>query len=81
MPRAIQPFRVTLQPGRSSRFESLEHYPYKYTKTYITFADGTTFIYRGIPTSLFEEWVGARSMGKFYDDFVRGKYDSVKQAA
>lgn len=44
----------------------------------VNFRNKEIIVYQGIPSQLFTNFLNAKSKGKFYGMFIRGKYPSVK---
>jgi hypothetical protein len=41
-------------------------------------ADGQEWLYRGVPASVYEELVGASSIGSAFGRLIRGKYEQER---
>jgi len=41
----------------------------------ITFKQGKTYDYCGVPENIFDEFLNASSVGKYYDKYIKDNYD------
>lgn len=58
--------------GRSTRFSYVH---YDGVKLAVKFKSGGKLVtYSGVSQATFEEFIGAKSMGRYYDDQIRGRY-------
>jgi hypothetical protein len=63
--------------ARSSRINKIAYRELDNTLT-IAFQTGENFAaFSGVPKKVFEDFLGAESPGRFYDDHVKGKYIEV----
>lgn len=44
----------------------------------INLINGKTYVYFGVPKSVFNDFLDATSKGKFYNDQIKGEYNSLK---
>jgi len=44
----------------------------------ITFHSGHIYRYAGIPRNVFQDLINAPSAGRFYNRFIRGRFDSIR---
>lgn len=40
----------------------------------IRFHNGHNYVYNGVPKSVFEEFLSSPSKGKYYNSFIKGRY-------
>ena len=45
----------------------------------VTFTSGTTYEYFDVPEDVYEEFTNAESLGKFFHEFIKGKYLYAKE--
>lgn len=48
------------------------HYEPDYEKLVVEFVKGTEYSYYNVPEGVFEEFVVAESVGKYYNSFIKG---------
>lgn len=73
MPKKVMPF-VVHASQRSARFRFLEWYDYKTPLLRVTFCDGKQYEYAGVSQKAFNQLASAQSLGRHYDDHIRGKF-------
>ncbi|HKE44224.1 MAG TPA: KTSC domain-containing protein [Steroidobacteraceae bacterium] len=66
---------MTRLPVQSSNLASIGYHD---GVLHIEFSSGTVYEYRDVPVELYEAFVDAPSVGKFYAAFIRGKFPSTK---
>ena len=44
----------------------------------VNFVNGSQYKYKGVPVSVFNEFLNAGKKGKYYTDNIRGKYESER---
>jgi len=62
---------LTLPPDRSSRFNLIL---WDGENLGVEFRDGKRYVYKCVPRKIYQDFVVAPSPGKFYDDFIQGRY-------
>lgn len=53
-------------------------YDMKKADLYLKFVNGTEYVYQMVPFLLFANMVNAQSRGKYYNDYIKGKYDVIR---
>lgn len=48
-------------------------------KLYVVFNNGTTYSYADVPVTLVAKLLRAKSKGKFFNQYVKGKYPCTKE--
>lgn len=58
---------------RSSAITFAEYNPDK-RELYITFKQGSTYTYYGVPPQVYEAFLSASSAGTYFNDYIKDKY-------
>ena len=45
----------------------------------VEFQSGNVYRYSGVPEEIYEDFLQARSKGRFFGTFIRGQYESAKR--
>lgn len=64
--------------GMSSQIGMTNYDEDKNTMT-ITFLNGTTYDYLNVPLTVWEKSTEAQSIGKFFNQEIKGKYETIKK--
>lgn len=46
---------------------------------FLLFNKGTLYTYGGVPRSVYDDFVGAPSQGKFFHEFIKTNYEATKK--
>lgn len=44
----------------------------------VNFSEGSTYVYAGVPSDVYDQIMSAESQGKAFNQLVRGKYEATK---
>jgi hypothetical protein len=69
---------IERKPVKSSNIVSMGHCPDTNTLA-VEFKNGGTYHYHGVPASVHEEAIAAKSVGGYLHSNVKGKYEVEKQ--
>jgi hypothetical protein len=77
--RKVQPrFSHYFEDGESSLIRAIA---WRSSHLHVTFRNGSTFEYQGVPKAIFDRFVSASSPGKFFNSQVKGQYVQHYKAA
>lgn len=62
-----------LNQVQSSNIEAIGHDPLS-SQLVVRFKSGKTYVFKGVPSSLYDEFVNAQSKGKYFGSHVRDNY-------
>ena len=62
---------LSIPPDRSSRFNYIL---WDGEDMGVEFKDCTRIVYRCVPKKIYQDFVVASSLGKYFDDYIQGKY-------
>lgn len=65
---------VISQTDRSSCFDEVG-YSWEYRLLYVSFRTSYEYVYYDVPEQVYSDFLCAKSMGKFYNDNIKGKYE------
>ena len=68
---------MELIPLKSSLIHSVA-YNSDYNSLQINFHQGSIYVYYNVPESVFEQLISAESAGRFYNQQIKGEYESEK---
>jgi len=66
------------KPVDSSAIASLGYDPARETLE-VEFRSGNVYRYFDVPKEVYEDLLGARSKGRYFGSFIRGRYDSARE--
>lgn len=68
---------IPMYPVNSSQLSYIG-YDEDTQELYITFIKGDTYKYNLVPEQVYKEFLSSASVGKYYINNIRGKYNSTK---
>ena len=68
---------VPMQPVTSSNLAAVG-YDADNKTLYVTFKNGTTYVYSGVPATTYQSLLGAESLGSFFHTSIRSEFPYSK---
>lgn len=62
-------------PSVKSSAISFVDYNYESKELYVTFKQGATYTFYGVPAQVYASLISARSVGKYYNDHIKDRYN------
>lgn len=66
---------IALTKIASSNIDAIGHHV---DTLYVRFTSGATYQYEGVPRAVYEDMLGAESVGRFFGTYIRPNYSGVK---
>lgn len=66
-----------MYPVKSSQISYIGYEP-EQSDLFITFKNGSTYMYKDVPKYMFDNLKGAKSVGEYFSNFIKNSYEFVK---